>query len=253
MVQEHAKKEHGVRCGRVKYFAVETKGGMSGGTIASMLGLVEEASKDRRVRRILFDPYALVPDHEGPGPDGPDQRGVHYDADLGRWTGPFLMAAINTRVVRRTNALLGYAYGTDFRYSEAMSFGKGPSGWLTAMGVTATMAGFAGVVGVPPLRALAKRALPGPGEGPSKRARDGGRFTSQLVGLADGVQVIGTVKGRSDPGYGETSKMLSESAVCLANDPGISREGGVLTPASCMGMRLVERLRDAGMTFDVTG
>jgi short subunit dehydrogenase-like uncharacterized protein len=253
MVQEHAKKAHGVRCGRVKYFAVETKGGMSGGTIASMLGLVEEASKDRRVRRILFDPYALVPDHEGPGPDGPDQRGVHYDADLGRWTGPFLMAAINTRVVRRTNALLGYAYGKDFRYSEAMSFGKGPSGWLTAMGVTAGMAGFAGVVGVPPLRSLAKRALPGPGEGPSKKARDGGRFTSQLVGLADGVHVIGTVKGRSDPGYGETSKMLSESAVCLANDPGISREGGVLTPASCMGMRLVERLRDAGMTFDVTG
>jgi short subunit dehydrogenase-like uncharacterized protein len=95
--------------------------------------------------------------------------------------------------------------------------------------------------------------LPAPGEGPSKEVRDAGRFTSKLIGTANGgARVTGIVKGTSDPGYGETAKMLSESAVCLAKDAGISTDGGVLTPASCMGMRLVERLRGAGMTFDAS-
>jgi short subunit dehydrogenase-like uncharacterized protein len=252
VVQEQARKIWGQPCREVRYFAGESKGGVSGGTIASMLHMVEAATKDGRTRRLLGDPYSLDPDRKG-GPDGADQRGVRYDTDLARWTGPFVMAVINTRVVRRTNRLLDYAYGRDFRYSEAMSFGPGPKGFLTAAAVAGTTAGFVAAVAVPPVRALlAKTVLPAPGEGPSKEVRDRGFFTSRLVGIGEGSERIrAIVKGTSDPGYGETAKMMTESAVCLALDDGIRQQGGILTPASCMGMRLVERLREAGMTFAV--
>jgi short subunit dehydrogenase-like uncharacterized protein len=203
----------------------------------------------------MGNPYALDPSRTD-GPDGQDQRGVRYDEDLHRWTGPFVMAAINTRVVRRSNALLGYAYGKDFRYEESMSFSSGPKGLLTATAFTIGLVGFLGAISVPPLRAvLADKVLPSPGEGPSKEKRDSGFFTSRFIGTGVGKggatkRVLGTVVGTSDPGYGETAKMLSESAVCLATDEGLRQEGGILTPASCMGMRLVERLRTAGMTFE---
>ncbi len=258
MLQEHAKKEHGARCTQVKYFAGESKGGISGGTIASMLNLVETASKDRKIARIAADPYALDPDREERGPDGADQRGVKYDEDLARWTGPFVMAAINTRVVRRSNALLAYAWGKDFRYSEAMSFPPGAKGWIAAAGMTAGIGAFVGAVSLAPLRSvLAKTVLPAPGEGPSKETRETGHFTSRLVGIVEAkngappAKLLGTVKGQQDPGYGETAKMLGESAVCLAHDDAIAKTGGVLTPASSMGTRLLDRLRKAGMTFEV--
>jgi len=254
MLQEHAQKKHGARCAEVKHFAGEAKGGISGGTAASMVSLMDEAARDPEVRRLLNDPYALDPGRGEAGPDGHDQRGVRWDADLAMWTGPFLMAAINTRVVRRSNALLGYAWGRDFRYREAMSFGKGAAGWLRAAGVSAGTAFGTAAVTVAPVRRLVAKRLPAPGDGPSKEVRDRGFFVSRLVGtLPDGKgKLRGTVRGTSDPGYGETAKMLSESALCLARDgDAIRRQGGVLTPASCMGMRLVERLRDAGMTFDV--
>jgi short subunit dehydrogenase-like uncharacterized protein len=165
------------------------------------------------------------------------------------------MAAINTRIVRRTNALLGYAYGRDFRYSEAMSFAPGPKGLLQAAAVTAGTAGMAAALVAPPLRKMVRRFLPAAGEGPSRAERESGYFTSRLYGsfVARGqtVKLVGTVKGTSDPGYGETAKMISESALCLLVDPSIRQQGGVLTPASCMGMQLVGRLRHAGMTFEV--
>ena len=257
MLEEHARKSHGGRCPEVRFFAGESKGGMSGGTVASMLHLVEQATRDPRVRRIAADPYGLVPEHQGNGPDGPDQRTVRFDPDTGRWTAPFLMAAINTRVVRRTNALLGYLYGEDFRYSEAMSFGPGPKGFLTASAVTAAMGGFLVAVATKPARKLLERTvLPTPGEGPSREARESGFFTSRLYGTVDGekgrVRLVATVKGTSDPGYGETAKMISEAALSLVDGTAARKEGGVLTPASCMGMPLVDRLRRAGMTFDVT-
>jgi short subunit dehydrogenase-like uncharacterized protein len=255
MLQERAREVHGAPCVRVKHFAGEAKGGISGGTAASMVELMDEAARDPAVRRLINDPYALDPDRGEPGPDGHDQRGVRWDADLGQWTGPFVMAAINTRVVRRSNALLGYAWGRDFRYREAMSFGGGAKGWLRAAGVSAgTTLGIAAVAVAPVRRLVASRLAPASGEGPSKATRDGGYFVSRLVGTLpdDKGKLRGTVRGTSDPGYGETAKMLSEAAVCLAKDGGaIRKKGGVLTPASCMGMRLVARLRDAGMTFEV--
>lgn len=255
MLQETAREALDSRCVEVKCFAGEQKGGISGGTAASMVAIADEASHDPKVRRVMADPYALDPGRGERGPDRRDQLGVKWDDDLGMWTGPFLMAAINARVVRRSNALLDYAYGRDFRYREAMSFGKGPRGLLMAAGVSAgTAVGFAAMAIAPLRRVVADRVLPAPGEGPSKETREHGFFVTRLVGtLPDGARKLrGTVRGTSDPGYGETAKMLSEAAVCLAHDGDvIRREGGVLTPAACMGMRLVQRLRDAGMTFDV--
>jgi short subunit dehydrogenase-like uncharacterized protein len=257
MVQEHAKATYGASCPEIRFFAGESKGGFSGGTVASMMNLLEEASKNPKVRRIAGNPYALDPGRKGRGPDGADQRGVKFDRDSQRWTGPFLMAAINTRVVRRSNALLDYAYGEDFRYSEAMSFAPGAKGLLQATAVTAGTAAFALAVLAPPVRKLLqRRVLPAPGEGPSRDARESGYFTSRLYGSVTSkgqtVRLLGTVKGTSDPGYGETAKMITESAISLLRDGrAIRQEGGVLTPASCMGMALLERLRTAGMTFEV--
>ena len=240
----------------VKGFAGESKGGASGGTVASMFNILEEAKKDRAVRRILGNPYGLDPDPSKPGPASPDQRGVRFDKDLGRWTGPFVMSAINTRIVRRSHALLDRAYGTSFRYHESMSFPQGPKGLVMATAVTAGLAGFVGAASIDPVREhVVKRILPKPGEGPSKEKRDTGFFVARFIGeTEDGKRLTGLVRGTNDPGYGETAKMLSESALCLVDDAAdLPERFGILTPASAMGMKLVERLRRAGMTFDVEG
>jgi short subunit dehydrogenase-like uncharacterized protein len=258
MVYEHVRARHGAKLGDVKFFVGETKGGFSGGTAASMLALVEEAARDRALRRLLADPYALSPDRAREprlGDEG-DQRGVRWDDDLKTWTAPFLMASVNTRVVRRSNALLDYAYGDRFRYHEAMSLPPGPKGALAAATVTAGLGGFVAAASFAPTRRALERLLPAPGEGPSKEQREAGYFRARIVARTDprgpDVRVRGLVEGTSDPGYGETAKMLSEAALCLALEGDrLEAKGGVLTPAACFGMRLVERLRSAGMTFRV--
>jgi short subunit dehydrogenase-like uncharacterized protein len=246
-----------------KGFAGKMKGSLSGGTIASMLALMEEAERDRNVRRLLANPYGLDPDPKRKSgrqrPDSPDQRGVVYDHDLGRWTAPFVMSAINTRIVRRSNALLGGAYGKDFRYSESMSFPKGARGLVGASLLTAGLGAFVAAAAFAPTRELlAKRVLPKAGEGPAKHKRDAGHFEVHLLAETEvdehgkKERFAGRVIGTSDPGYGETAKMLGESAICLAADAAqLEERFGVLTPASSMGMRLVDRLRVAGMTFAV--
>ncbi len=254
VLQEAMGERHGSVCSQVKLFA-RTKGGMSGGTVGSILNLLDEARRDRSVRRILADPYALNPDGERRGPDGPDPMRVRRDRDIGMWVGPFLMAGINTRVVRRSNALFGYRYGRDFRYSEEMSFGRGARGLARASAFTGGLAGLMATANVGWMRALLERKLPSPGEGPSREEREAGYFISRLIGK--GTDAAGRpaelrvrVEGHSDPGYGETAKMLGESAACLALDE-LDKGGGILTPASAMGTRLVRRLRDAGMAFNV--
>ena len=254
MMQDAMMERHGVYAREVKFVAGEQSGAFSGGTIASMFTMMEEAKRDPKVRRILGHPYALNPEGERDGPDGSDQRGVRYDSDLGLWTGPFVMAAINTRVVRRSHALAGYPWGRDFRYSETMSFGRGPKGALVSAALAGGLNGFIGLAAFGPTRSLLARKLPKPGEGPSKTARERGHFTIRFVAKGYGaerkVKLNGVVMGQQDPGYGETSKMLGESAVCLARGEGVPG-GGVLTPATAMGARLTQRLRDAGMTFRV--
>jgi short subunit dehydrogenase-like uncharacterized protein len=262
MLWDRAKKD-GHTLSWAKGFAGKVKGCFSGGTAASMLALMEEAERDRNVRRLLANPYGLDPDPSRKSgnhrPESPDQRGVRYDADLGRWTAPFVMSAINTRIVRRSNALLGGAYGKDFRYAESMSFPKGAKGLLGASALTAGLGAFVAAAAFAPTRdLLAKRVLPKAGEGPSKEQRDAGYFEVHLLAETDvdanakKERLAGKVIGTSDPGYGETAKMLGESALCLALDGArLDERFGVLTPASAMGMHLVERLRAAGMTFAV--
>jgi short subunit dehydrogenase-like uncharacterized protein len=234
---------------------VSLKGGaISGGTAASMMQIMDEATRDAGVRQLLADPYALDPRHEGTDPDPQEQRGVHWDPDTRRWTGPFVMAAINARVVRRSNAVLDYAWGRDFRYREAMSFSPGAGGWMRAAGMAAGLAVGLGAMAVPPIRQLAaRRFLPSPGQGPSKEMRAKAAFTSRFVGRIAGTsKVIQGVARGGDPGYEETAKMLAESMLCLARDHDTTRrEGGVLTPASSMGMALVTRLRRAGLSFEM--
>lgn len=256
MMQSAMRERHGTTLDEVRFFAGETRGGFSGGTIASLLTALDEVSRDRSVARVLADPYALTPGYRGP--DRRDQTGVRHDRDLGMWTAPFVMASVNTRVVRRSNALLDFAYGRDFRYSEASSTGKGVAGLARATAMTAGLGAFVGALAIAPARRLLeRRVLPKPGEGPSKEARERGYFVIRLVGKGrtkDGAPVTlrGRVEGKADPGYGETAKMLGESAVCLALDGAkLDAPGGVRTPASTMAAPLLERLRSAGMVFEV--
>jgi short subunit dehydrogenase-like uncharacterized protein len=256
MMHDAMRERHGGTLDEVRFYAGEMRGGASGGTIASLLNVLDEAQTDREVRRIAGDPYALVP-REARGPDGRDQLGVRFDRDLGMWTGPFVMAAINTRVVRRSNYLLDFAYGRSFRYSEVMSTGRGPRGLVRAGAVSVGLGGFVAAASVKPIRRLIERRLPKPGEGPNREARERGFFVVRLIAKgrdAKGrpVTLRGRVEGKADPGYGETAKMLSEAALCLALDgASLDSPGGIRTPASTMGMRLVERLRDVGMVFQV--
>lgn len=257
VLQDAALERHGRPCDRVSFYVDRVKGGFSGGTIASMKNLMEEAEKDPEVRRIFGHPYALNPEGEREGPDGSDSRGVGRTAD-GRWTAPFVMAAINTRIVRRTNALLDYRYGRDFRYRELQRFPSGPKGLAMATGFTVGLGAFAGAMAFGPTRELlGEKVLPAPGEGPSRQEREAGYFkiTLEGQGTSDSGQefeMVAKVEGQQDPGYGETAKMLSESALCLAlQGEELESEGGILTPATAMGLTLVERLRAAGMRFDV--
>jgi short subunit dehydrogenase-like uncharacterized protein len=224
------------------------KGGPSGGTLASAMDTAERAS-DRNVRRKLADPYLLIPEGAPRGLDGRDQSGPRKDDRTGRWTGPFVMAAINTRVVRRSAALLGY--GDDFRYDEATETGAGVGGWLKATALSAGLVGALAAMAIPATRSLLARVLPKPGEGPSLHQREHGFFRIAIFGVsAKGARATANIVGTKDPGYGETSKMLGEATLCLAEDP-LDTPAGVTTPAAAMGARLIERLRAAGMTWDV--
>ncbi len=239
---------------KVRLVVLRAKGGFSGGTAASMINLLEEAEGDRSLRRLLRDPYALTPNAKTDlAVDGPDPVRVAWDEDAKGWTGPFIMAAINTRVVRRSNALLEHAYGRRFSYEETMSFSKGPKGLLMAGGFTVGLGVGLLLASKARTRKLIERFLPAPGEGPSKADRDDGFFRIGIFATTEsGKKLTARVEGTSDPGYGETAKMLSESALALVDGSFASPEGGVLTPAVALGMPLVDRLRAAGMTFDVS-
>jgi len=255
-MNERMRERTGQPCAEVKFRVRKMRGAFSGGTVASLLNVLDECRRDRKVRRLLLDPYGLNPDDQRRGLDGPDQWGPRWDADVG-WTAPFVMAAINTRVVRRSNALMDYSYGPDFRYSEAVMTGRGPGGWVVASAIAAGMGGFLAAAAVAPTRALLnKLLLPQPGEGPSKEQRKNGFFDVVLVGKSGGADKLllrGRLKGNRDPEYGATSRMLAESAVCLARDgDALEVEGGFWTPASCMGPHLIARLaRSADVTFEL--
>ncbi len=255
VLQQHARELHGMPSEEVNALAIirmpHAKGvGLSGGTMASIVHLIEEARTDPEVRRVLFDPYALVPEaRRRGGMFRGEQRGPGYEARAGLFTGPFLMAAANVRIVYRTNALLDFAYGDEFRYREAMSTGKGAAGMARALGLSLAI-NAAELAGALAPTGLLRRALPQPGEGASEQERAGASFAHELYGTVGGKHLRARVASDGDPGYGETAKMVAETALCLAQDRDeLSSPGGVLTPAAALGESLVERLRTAGMTI----
>jgi short subunit dehydrogenase-like uncharacterized protein len=253
LMQKAANERFGVPCSDIGLFVKAIKGSASGGTIASLLATMDQARGDHDIARILADPYALNPDGYRHGPDGRDLASIKFDEDAGAWCGPFVMAAVNTRIVRRTNALLGFAYGKDFQYREATLTGRGLRGWWKSALMTAGLGAFMFASAHDYTRRnIVRRLVPAAGDGPNAAQRKAGYFNLKLLGKTrSGGLLRMTVKGDRDPGYGSTSKMLAESAICLArNDLAVT--GGFWTPASAMGEQLAARLvSNAGMNFTI--
>lgn len=234
-LQQRAKGELGGTVSRVKGRVRAMKGKFSGGTAASLAATMAAARKDPAVRAVLQDSFALTPDFEGP--TQPDGMQPMEDPALGAWVAPFIMAPINTRNIHRSNFLMGHPYGRDFVYDEMMVVGPGERGEKAAKAQARTS----------PLG----DDTPKPGEGPTKEEREAGCYDILFIGEAeDGRSIRVAVKGDLDPGYGSTSKMIAESAVCLAKDEGV-KEGGVYTPAAAFGEALITRLCEhAGLVFE---
>jgi short subunit dehydrogenase-like uncharacterized protein len=227
------------------------KGGASGGTLDSLRVQVDEVRQDRSLLKTLGDPYALSPDRAAEPKLGSerDLRGAEYSQELHTWLGPFVMAPVNTRVVRRSNALQQWAYGRRFRYREVMALGDGSPGRLRALGLAAGLGGLVVAMALPPTRLLLDRVLPKPEE----LVRHGSYDIEIYTRTPSGDRWVCHVAAEGDPGYGATSVMLGESALCLALDGDrLPRRAGVLTPATGMGAVLAERLRAAGQTFEVS-
>lgn len=228
------------------------KGELSGGTYASLSDSLARAQKDKSLFGVLINPYSLNPEGEQGGPDRRDLQSVIYDHTAKSWIYPFIMASINTKVVRRSNALGNYPYGKNFRYDEAILSGDGLKGRMKGVSAAISL----GLLMMAKPGSIAKkvvdRIMPKPGEGPNEAKREAGFYNLKFyTTLEDGTTFVGKVTGDRDPGYGSTCKMLAESAICLAKDqtPDVA---GVLTPSIAMGDALLERLQaNAGLTFSV--
>jgi short subunit dehydrogenase-like uncharacterized protein len=230
------------------------RGGFSGGTIDSLRAQLEAVQSDRSLRRTLSDPYALSPDRSAePDTRQPPDAGLPARTPDGRWTAPFVMAGINTRTVRRSNALQDWTYGRQFKYGEVMGVGRGPLGAAVAAAMTAGLAGAVAAMTFSPSRTLLDRVLPAPGSGPSEKTRQQGWFRMVVDATTeDGRHYRATAAGQGDPGYAATAVMLGESALALALDGDrLPDRAGSLTPATALGDVLVERLRAAGHTYEV--
>lgn len=227
--EETAKAKLGGYVPRVKGRIRGIRGGLSGGTAASGAATMAAIQKDPSLMTLMMNPFALTPGFQGP--DQPPGMAVEHDEDVGADVGPFMMAAINTKNVHRSNALQGHPWGEGFKYDE-MSI----------------------VIPGAPTEFSGMENAPKPGEGPTPEEREAGFFDIVFIGIADdGRRVKVSVKGDRDPGYGSTSKMLAEAAICLVKDCA-SVPAGVWTPGAAMGAKLIDRLqKNAGLTFTVEG
>ncbi len=235
-LQELAKKDLGGEVSRAKGRVRKMQGTFSGGTAASFKATMAAAFKDPEVLEWLKSPFSLTPGFTGP--DQPKGNKPEFDENLDSWAAPFIMAAINTKNIHRSNMLLGHSYGKDFVYDEMLLTGPGEKGEETAKAV----AGDNSMMG---------EDAPKPGEGPGKEERENGHYDLLFIGEAtDGSSVRAGVTGDMDPGYGSTSKMIAESAICLTREAR-DTAGGIWTPAPAMGRHLIERLKaNAGLTFE---
>ena len=251
-LQSEAKKKYDRFCSHIKYYVRATKGGFSGGTIASMIAISNYIKSKPNLSGLLGNPYALNSDNYE-SPSVPSLRSVEWDQNVGLWTAPFIMSGINTRVVRRSNELLGFKYGKEFIYTEVTSFQKGIMGYLRSysilifLGLTKFLMSFK-----PTFWLLKNFYLPSPGEGPNREKRDNGFFKILLNGYVDGNHISCTVTGDKDPGYSGTAIMLTESALSIIlNNEETPKKFGVLTPASAIGAILIKRLKTKGIIFKV--
>ncbi len=230
-------------------------GGASGGTIDSLRGQLDEARADPASRKVMLDPYGLSPDRAAE-PDLGGERdplGVIRDPELGGYLAPFVMGTVNTRVVRRSNALRGYDYGRRLRYRELMLMGGLPLGPLKAAAVAGGLGALLAGLALPPTRKLLDRLLPDPGEGPDEAARDKGFFSIAIhTRTSSGARLVCEIEAQGDPGYKATAVMLGESVLALALDgERLPDAAGILTPATGVGTVLAERLRAAGQRYEV--
>jgi short subunit dehydrogenase-like uncharacterized protein len=256
-LQQQSLQAFGEPCEEINMRVRAMRGGFSGGTAASLLNVAREVSANPALRKELANPYSLC--QLGVAAEGlvpVRQRATRLfarDSAAGGWVSPFIMAAINTRIVHRSNALSAGRYSRAFRYDEAVSTGRGLRGRLTAVGAGVGLSVFMLASALGPTRAVLQRLLPAPGEGPSPEAQARGFFDLRFFGrTASGRQVRVKVTGDRDPGYGSTAKMLGEAAMCLAFDvPRDTVAGGFWTPATIFGDRLVARLEaHAGLRFE---
>ncbi len=234
MTQKEAKARFGAVAPRVRGRVRGMAGGASGGTVASMTATMKAIAKKPSLIGILKSSFGLTPGFEGP--DQPSGMIPHYEEDLGKWAAPFVMAPINTKNVHRTNFLLGHPWGEDFRYDEMVLTSPGEAGKAAANALAGVMKN---PFGAKP---------PKPGEGPTKEERENGSYDVLFIAeMPDGRSLHYAVKGRYDPGYGSTSRMLAETGIALL---ACDAPGGIGTPGSFLGEALVERLRDhAEITF----
>ena len=233
----------------IKMRVAGIRGGISGGTYGSINNLLKEAYADKSVFKILNNPYGLNPKDKMEGMDKKDLRKIIFDKESNSWIYPFIMAGINTKIVRRSNALSNFQYGKDFRYEEAMMSGRGISGFWKAILAIFPLA----MVGLNPnsfLKKILNLYMPKPGEGPRIDKRKNGFYNLRFyITIDEKRKAFAKVIGDSDPGYGSTSKMLAESALCLAFDK-LPEKYGVLTPSLAMGDSLLKRLQNnAGIDF----
>ena len=232
-LQKEVIAQHGQPAPNVRGRVRAMNGEFSGGTAASLGATMTSLKEKPELFEVLINPFALSNGFTGPE-QAQDSKPV-YDAKLETWVAPFFMAPINTKNVHRSNALMDHLYGEDFCYNEMWIQGPGEEGKAAAEFVAS-------------MNPLAD--APAPGEGPSKESRDNGNYNVLFCAdLADGTTIQAAVSGDMDPGYGSTSKMIAESAICLVKEcPELV--GGIYTPAPAMGEKLIARLQaNAGLDF----
>ncbi len=236
MLQKEAKARHGSPVPRVKGRVRGMQGTFSGGTAASLTETMKAVAKNPKLISILQSPFGLTPGFEGPSQ--PLGLVPEYEESEGKWAAPFIMATINTKNVHRTNFLLGHPYGTDFKYDEMVLTSAGEIGEKLAHGMAEMLKN---PFGAKP---------PQPGEGPTKEERENGFYDVLFIGeWPDGKTIRYSVKGRYDPGYGSTSRMIAETGIALL---ACKAEGGISLPGALLGEALVKRLQDhAEITFGV--
>ncbi len=237
LLQQEMQARFGSTAARVRGRVRKLKGTFSGGTAASLKATMAAAMGDPAVMNLLRNPFSLTPGFVGPRQ--PSGNKPMLDEALGVWVAPFVMAAINTRNVHRSNFLLKHAYGRDFVYDEMMVTGPGAKGEAIAHAVAAD-------------KSLGAEGGPQPGEGPTREEREAGFYDLLFLGQnAAGQSLRVGVKGERDPGYGSTSRMIAEAAMCLLQDASAT-PGGIWTPAAAMAAPLLQRLAaSAGLTFAV--